>query len=275
MTEYSFVQCKTALSLSKLPGLKYTLNPYVGCEHGCLYCYSPAVMRNAEMAEKWGKLVRAKDNIVDVLKEEVKKKRRGTVGVSTISDPYQPLEKQLELTLRCIGLLSANGFDVSIHTKSDLVLRDSFLINPPGFDVGVTITTADEYLAGKLEPKASKPDARASVLENFSTKKVETWIFFGPIIPEITDSEENIIKVVRMADRSKSRIIYDKLNLREGVLERMKPMLELEKPGLTKRMPDLARAKSRWWRRTVSKIESACKTFNVKCEPAFPEMNFA
>ena len=76
MTEYSSMNCKTALSLSKLPGLKYSLNPYMGCEHGCLYCYSRAIFRNREMAVNWGKFVKTKQNIVEVLSHEVKRKPR-------------------------------------------------------------------------------------------------------------------------------------------------------------------------------------------------------
>jgi DNA repair photolyase len=275
MTEYSFIKCKTALSTSKLPGLKYTLNPYVGCEHGCLYCYSPAVLRDAKMLERWGKVVRAKENIIEVLREEVERKKKGTVGVSTVSDPYQPLEKRLELTLRCMGLLSAKGFDVSIHTKSDLVLRDSFLINPPGFDVGVTITTMDKNIARRLEPMASPPDARASVLDHFSSKRIETWIFLGPIIPEINDSEESITEVVKVAKSNNSHIIYDKLNLRAGVLDRLEPLLEFEKPGLTGRISELTGPKSTWWKKVRSKVEKACKDHYVKCEPAFPDLSFS
>ena len=267
--EYSSIKCKSALSSSKLPGLSYSLNPYLGCEHGCVYCYSPSTLRDEWIAMNWGKFVRAKQNIAEVLAKELRKKPRGTVGVSTICDPYQPLEAKLELTRKCIELLSQGGFDVCIQTKSNLVLRDEDVIKPGGFEVGVTITTMNTELAGALEPHASPPDARAQVLEEFSARGVETWLFLGPIIPEIEDSEENIRRVVEVAKRTNSRLIYDRLNLRRWVLDRLTPVIEKKRPGLTKRLPSFSRD-SENWRRVCSKVESVCSELGVRCEPAFP-----
>lgn len=268
--EYSPINCKTALSPSKLPGLQYSLNPYRGCEHGCIYCYGPSVLGDRELAMNWGKVVYPKQNIVEVLAHEVKRKPRGVVGVSTVCDPYQPLEAKLELTRGCIELLSRYGFEVSIQTKSSLVLRDTDIIKPQGFEVGVTITTMDRELAGKLEPRASSPGARAQVLEEFASRGVETWLFLGPVIPEISDSEESIKKVVEVAKRTGTKIIYDRLNLKRWVLDRLTPVLEEEQPGLTKRLPALTGKRSERWHRTCSLIESICRELEVKCEPAFP-----
>ncbi len=267
--KYSSIKCKTALSPSKLPGLKYSLNPYLGCEHGCVYCYSPSTLRDEWIAMNWGKFVRAKQNIAEVLAKELRKKPRGEVGVSTICDPYQPLEAKLELTRKCIELLSKRSFDVCIQTKSNLVLRDEDVIKPEGFEVGVTITTMDTELAGELEPHASPPDARAQVLEEFSTRGVATWIFLGPIIPEINDSEENIRRVVEVAKRTNSRLIYDRLNLRRWVFDRLTPVIEKKRPGLVKRLPSLSRD-SENWHHVSSNVESVCSELGVRCEPAFP-----
>ncbi len=217
----------------------------------------------------WGKFVRAKQNIAEVLAKELRKKPRGTVGVSTICDPYQSLEAKLELTRKCIELLSKRGFDVCIQTKSNLVLRDKDVIKPGGFEVGVTITTMDTELASELEPHASPPDARAQVLEEFSTRGVATWIFLGPIISDINDSEENIRRVVEVAQRTNSRLIYDRLNLRRWVLDRLTPVLEKKRPGPVKRYPSFSRDPENW-RRVCSKVESVCRELGVKCEPAFP-----
>ena len=263
------IRCKTALSPSKLPGLRYSLNPYRGCAHGCVYCYSPSVLGDRQLAMNWGKVVQPKQNIVEALAREVKRKTRGTVGVSTVCDPYQPLEAELELTRNCIELLSQRGFPVSIQTKSSLVLRDIDLVVPEKFDVGVTITTTDRELASELEPGAAPPDARAQVLEEFASRGVETWLFLGPIIPEIND-EENLRQVIEVARRTHSKLIYDKLNLKRWVLERMTPKLEKIRPGLAKQLPTLVSAKSERWREIRSKIESICSELGVRCEPAFP-----
>ena len=268
--EYSSIACKTALSPSRLPGLRYSLNPYVGCEHGCRYCYSPSTLRDEWMGLNWGKFVRAKLNIVEVLAREAKRKPKGTVGVSTVTDPYQPIEARLELTRKCIELLSKHDFPVSIQTKSGLVLRDADLIVPEKFDVGVTITTMDRGLAGLLEPGAPPPDVRAQVLEEFSLRGVETWLFMGPIIPELNDAEESLRQVIEVAARTKSRLIYDRLNLKRWVIDRLGPVLEEEKPGLVERLPSLIREGSGPWHRICSRVEAICSELGVKCEAAFP-----
>ena len=268
--EYSSIKCRTALPPSGLPGLDYSLNPYLGCEHGCFYCYSPSTLRDEWMGLNWGKFVRAKSNIAEVLRSEVRRRPRGTVGVSTVCDPYQPLEAKFELTRKCIEILSKYGFPVSIQTKSSLVLRDADLIVPEKFDVGVTITTMDRKLVGKIEPRASPPDARAQVLDEFSSRGVETWIFLGPIIPEVNDDGDSIRRVVEIARRTKSKLLYDKLNVRRWVLERMAPVIELEKPGLAGQLSSLVNVNSEWWRKTRSTVESICKELGVRYEAAFP-----
>ncbi len=270
MTEYSSMNCKTALSPSKLPGLRYSLNPYLGCEHGCLYCYSKAIFRDLDMALNWGKFVRAKQNIAEVLTQEVKRKPRGVVGVSTVTDPYQPIESKTHLTRKCLEILAKHNFQTSIQTKSILVLRDIDILKPKKFDVGVTITAMDRDLAKKLEPKSSPPDARAHVLEELAPRGFETWVFFGPIIPEINDSEESIAQVVEVARKTKSKLLYDRLNLKQWVLESLTPFLEQEKPGLAQRLPAILSAKSNYWSKISSTIEALCKEQSVRCESAFP-----
>ena len=269
--KYSSIECKTALSPSRLPGLNYSLNPYLGCEHACRYCYSPSTFRDEWMGLNWGKFVRAKSNIVEVLEHEVRRKPKGTVGLSTVTDPYQPLEAKLELTRKCLEILSKHDFPISIQTKSSLVLRDVDLVVPEKFDVGVTITTMDRGLASKIEPKASPPDSRAQVLGEFSSRGVKTWIFLGPIIPEVNDSEDSLRKIIEIAGRTKSRLMYDKLNLKRWVLDRMAPLVEQERPGLAGRLPALVSMNSEWWRKTCSTVESICKELGVQYEPAFPK----
>lgn len=268
--EYSYVDCRSALSKSRLPGLDYSLNPYVGCEHGCIYCYGRSFLRDKSLVSSWGSFSRAKKNVVDVLRRELRKKRRGIVGVSTITDPYQPFEARTELTRKCLETLSENGFHISIQTKSSLILRDIDIIRPGGFDVGVTITTMNSELAKKIEPKASAPDARSKVIEEFSSRDVETWIFLGPIIPGINDDLDSIKEVMEIAKRNRSRLLYDKLNLRPYVLDSVRKFLEKEKPEISEELPKLLDTKSKYVKEIKIKVESTCRRLGVACEPAFP-----
>ncbi len=270
MVHYSYVTCKNSISCTKLPGLDYSLNPYFGCEHGCIYCYSPSVFRNREIARNWGKFVKAKMNIGEALSAQLKNIKRGKVGISTVTDPYQPLEAKLQLTRKCIELLSIHNFPISVQTKSPLVLRDKDLIMSKKSDVGVTITTLDKDFARKLQPRAPSPDSLIDVIEEFCKGGIDTWIFLGPLIPEINDDDDNLLQIVNLAKKTKSQIIYDKLNLRLWVLDSMASFLEKERPGLKDRLPSLVTDNSEYWLALKAKIENMCLDKGIRCKPAFP-----
>jgi DNA repair photolyase len=139
------VYAKTILSRSKV--LRYTINPYIGCEHGCTYCYARFMKRFTGHTEKWGDFVDVKMNAVSLLQREVKKNRAGRVWISGVCDPYQPLEKAYELTRGCLEILSRHGWPVTIQTKSPLILRDLDLLRKSNeIEAGLTITTADDRM---------------------------------------------------------------------------------------------------------------------------------
>ena len=121
------ITCSTALSPSKLPGLMYSLNPYRGCQHQCAYCYVPNILRIPR--DQWGEFVHVKTNCPSVLSKELRIKPKGVVGLSTVTDPYQPLEKKYQLSRYCLVQLLKHDFPVSIQTKSSLIQRDSDLIS--------------------------------------------------------------------------------------------------------------------------------------------------
>ncbi|MEM0022418.1 MAG: radical SAM protein, partial [Archaeoglobaceae archaeon] len=102
----------TALGKSNLPGLDYTLNPYVGCSHGCVYCYA-RLYCDLRIAENWGKIVVVKENIAEVLAKEITRKRKGVVGLSTITDAYQSIEAKERIARELLMMLLENNFEVS------------------------------------------------------------------------------------------------------------------------------------------------------------------
>ncbi len=210
------ILCKTALSPSRLLGNDYALNPYRGCEHGCIYCYAPYVLREERA---WGGFVDVKENIARVLSKELGRRKRGVVGIGTVTDPYQPLEKRHELTRQCLVELLKKDFPIYIQTKSDLVLRDIDLIN--GFsqsEVGITITTIDDEARKGYEPLASSVEDRLTALKTLAEAGIRTWAFLGPIMPGITDANdglERIIKAIKKANAS--YLMVDKLNIKRGM----------------------------------------------------------
>ncbi|MGZ6291172.1 MAG: radical SAM protein, partial [Syntrophales bacterium] len=150
----TLIKAKNILSRSKV--YDYALNPYVGCQHECLYCYAKFMKRFTGHKEKWGEFVDVKINAPELLASEVKKKKVGRVWVSGVCDPYQPLEKKYMLTKQCLEILVESGWPFTVQTKSALVLRDiEILKRADDVEVGFTITTADEKIRKIFEPGAS------------------------------------------------------------------------------------------------------------------------
>jgi len=171
--------------LSKSRVFDYTVNPYVGCEHGCTYCYARFMKRFTAHREKWGEFVDAKINAPTILQREIKKKRVGKVWISGLCDPYQPLEKKYELSKSCLEILLKHGWPVTIQTKSPLVLRDMELLRKSNeIEVGLTITTADENVRKIFEPNSPRIKERIETLEKLHSAGVKTFAMIAPLLPK-------------------------------------------------------------------------------------------
>ena len=201
----------TALGKSGMKELNYTLNPYSGCFHGCVYCYAIDMTGKKDAAENWGDVVYVKTNLIELLRKEIIGKKRGMVGISSITDPYQAAESKYRLTRNAIEVLLKNGFRITVQTKSPLVARDIDIFSRyrSYCDVGMTITTMDRNTALTIEPHAPSPEARSVALRKLADEKIKIWIFAGPIIRGINDSQESIEKIFRVASNTGARIIFD------------------------------------------------------------------
>jgi DNA repair photolyase len=116
------IRAKTVLSKSQI--YDYTVNPYVGCSQGCTYCYAKFMKRFTGHHEQWGEFVDVKINAAELLFREIKKKKKGLVWISGVCDPYQYVEEKYMLTGKCLEILVEGGWQITIQTKSPLVLRD-------------------------------------------------------------------------------------------------------------------------------------------------------
>ncbi len=177
------IHAKSILSKSRV--FDYTVNPYIGCEHSCTYCYARFMKRYTGHKEAWGEFVDVKINAPILLQREIKKKRTGRVWISGVCDPYQPLEKKYKLTIRCLEILLKNSWPVTVQTKSPLILRDMESLKKfSQVEVGLTITTADEDIRKIFESNAPLIKERIEALEKLHSLGIKTFVMIAPLLPK-------------------------------------------------------------------------------------------
>jgi DNA repair photolyase len=175
-------QAKAILSVSQI--YDYALNPYTGCEHGCSYCYARFMKRFTGHSEPWGEFVDAKTNAPELLAVEIGRKQRGTVWVSGVCDPYQPVEAHYKLTRRCLEILVRHSWPVRIQTRSPLVLRDiDILAGAQDLEAGLSVTTSDDAIRRLFEPHAPAIDERIRALGALHDAGLRTYAMIAPILP--------------------------------------------------------------------------------------------
>ncbi len=176
------ITAKTVLSASRVQD--YALNPYVGCQHNCHYCYAKFMKRFSGHREPWGDFVDVKINAPELLARELERKRAGRVWVSGVCDPYQPLEERYGLTRRCLEVLAARGWPVTVQTKSPLVLRDRELLKQfSDIEVGFSLATADERIRRLFEPGAPPIQERVRALATLHAAGIRTFAMIAPLLP--------------------------------------------------------------------------------------------
>ena len=218
-----FIKAKTILSKVKYGnewyGIDYNMNLYRGCSHGCIYCDSRSNCYHIENFD----LVRGKENALYILEQELSKKRKkGIIGIGSMSDTYNPLEKEYEQTRGALKLISKYGFGVSIDTKSDLILRDIDLLKEINSKNNViikfTITTPNDELSKIIEPNVCISSKRLQAIKILSDNGIFTGIMMNPMLPFITDKEEDIRYLVKLAYENGAKFIhaYMGMTLREN-----------------------------------------------------------
>lgn len=190
-------------------GIDYNMNLYKGCPHKCIYCDSRS---NCYQVENFDK-VRAKSNGIEILNKELKgKRKKGVIGIGAMSDTYNPFEKQYEITRQALKLISYYGFGLSIETKSNLIVRDIDMLKEINEKADVilkfTITTADDTLAKKIEPGVCVSSERLQAMKQLSDNGLFVGTLLTPILPFITDSEENVKNVVRLSYENGAKFVF-------------------------------------------------------------------
>lgn len=179
------IKAKTILVRSRITEKAYCLNPYIGCQHGCRYCYATFMKRFTGHKEEWGKFVDIKINAPLLLAKELSRAQKWEIIISSVTDPYQPLERRYKLTRQCLEILLKQQFPISILTKSSLVLRDIDLLTR--FDqceVGLTISTDKDRIRRLFEPFSPAISERIRALRKLHRQGMRTYAFIGPILPQ-------------------------------------------------------------------------------------------
>jgi DNA repair photolyase len=245
--EYFALPCRSALnreSSGRMP-FAWTLNPYRGCEFGCKYCYARYTHEFMEMwdGKDFERKIYAKEGAPGRLRDELRQaKDKGLpIALGTATDPYQPAEKQFEITRKMLKVfLEFEGLDFSITTKSVLIVRDLDLLVPVSgrhrFSVHMTVTTTDERLARLLEPKAPPPAKRFEAVKLLGEAGIRVGVNAMPILPGLNDSEKALDTLAQAARRAGARFLYGNiLFLTSSAMKEFMPFLREEFPRLAKR----------------------------------------
>ena len=201
------IETKGVMTKSNLPVSDYSVNPYVGCVHGCKYCYASFMKRFTNHPEPWG-------DFVDVKYWTPIKNPKKFAGkeafIGSVTDPYQPCEKEYGRTRELLEQLQGSGVNISIATRSDLVLRDLDLIKTfPNARVSWSINTLDEGFRKQMD-RAVSIERRLNAMRQFYEAGVQTTLFISPIFPGITDPKE----IISAAKGFCNLVWLENLNLR-------------------------------------------------------------
>lgn len=232
-----YIPAKTIVTRTKSAawfGAEYNMNIYKGCCHGCIYCDSRGDCYQVKEFDR----VRAKENCLEIIRNDLRRKvKRGVIATGAMSDPYNPVEADLELTRKALTLVDAYQFGAAIATKSDLVVRDADILREiAGHSpviVKVTITTPREELAAKLEPRAPSVERRFEAVRRLGEAGVYAGILLMPVVPFLEDKEEDILFLVERAAAAGARFIYPAfgMTMRDGQREYFLAKLEEAFPG--------------------------------------------
>jgi len=175
---------KSALVKTKIPGFHYVINPYIGCVFGCKFCYVRKFLDFWQIDENWGEFLYVKQNLPEILSREVKRRKSGKVLISSSTDPYPPQERTFGITRRILEILSRTEFEVTILTRSDLILRDIDVLGRISrLSIGFSFSTNMEKIKRIAEPRSPSIGRRINALRILKEHGFHTYAFLAPLLP--------------------------------------------------------------------------------------------
>lgn len=251
-------------------GARYNMNIYKGCSHGCIYCDSRSKCYQIEEFSK----VRAKADALSIIRKQLRGRiGAGVISTGSMSDPYNPFEKELELTREALKLIDRYHFGVAIATKSDLVARDIDILSQINKHsptiVKITVTACEDELSKIVEPNVCPSSKRFEALKKISEAGIFCGVLMMPILPFIEDNEENIKGIVQKAADSGVQFIYPAIGMtmREGQREYFYNELDKSFPGMKECYEKQYGSRYRCTSRKVKKLweifTKECKSYGI------------
>jgi DNA repair photolyase len=220
---------------------KWSLNPYMGCEHRCTFCYVRAFEKRADRPsdDRYGRAIRVKVNVAHVLRRELSRPRwkREVVAVGAATDPYQPAEGKYRLTRACLEAFLDFANPVSLITRGPMIVRDvdvlAALARRTELSVNFSIPTLDRETWRRTEPGTAPPRQRLKAVEKLVAAGVKAGVGMAPLLPGISDKPQLIDDVVRAAREAGATHLWSGvLYLREGTREHFMQSLARHWPEL-------------------------------------------
>ena len=216
--EYFSLPAQSLLNKCDSPRMPFTwtINPYRGCEFACKYCYARYTHEFMEMHDglEFERKIYVKQNAGWLLRRDLKKVKRGeSIAIGTATDPYQPAERRFGMTRTILDeLASHSGFDISIISKSDVILRDMDVFQKiaaqNNLSINLTVTTLDVELARLLEPRAPRPDLRLNALRKLNDAGLRAGVAIAPVLPGITDSPKQLDALMKAAAEAGAQWVF-------------------------------------------------------------------
>ena len=242
VVQYFELESKSLLNRTR-PGMpfEWSLNPYRGCEFGCQYCYARYTHEFMELRDgvDFEQKIFVKQHAADLLRQELHHVKPGEeIAIGTATDPYQPAERRFEVTRAILEEFARHrGLEIGIVTKSNLILRDTDLLQQIAKNnrlfVNITITTLKADLARILEPRAPRPDLRLEAMQKLNQAGVAAGVICAPVLPGITDSPRDLEALVRATAKAGGKYVFaNSLFLKPCSAAVFLPFLEKEFPQL-------------------------------------------
>lgn len=252
------VVVKDLVTKSNLPASDYVINPYVGCPHGCRYCYACFMKRFTNHGEAWGSFIDIKRCDKPISKKKLQGK---SVFLSSVTDCYNPFEEKYRNTRKILEQLISINCELNISTKSHLILRDIDLLKQcNNLKVSVSVNTLDEQFKNDMD-HASSIMKRLETLEILHQNGIYTVLFMSPIFPGITDYKEIIVKTQRYVDE----YWFENLNLRGSYKQDILGYIKSACPQLVELYDEIyVKGNMMFWNNLAVEIEEYCAAHSIK-----------